>query len=263
VGATAVSQPLDRVDARWHFLEVIRADLWFPEEREAAGIAPELMMRLREVVDDLAGRPLELYREARERQYMEKMSWQELQDRSAEGDLGALREMIGSWSKRWWLDADWARTAALGALDVWCSSPERLQKRLWRAVSARAGISQVYRYQRNGWYGVGSFSAYKRAAVRNLVAQVEKDLRDEESALSKNGRLPPEPGARAEQTYLRAARIQVLGDAISSVADEEGVGQKSVTEAVSSLLRFLDLPERPRPLGRPTGSEDTMRARRP
>ncbi len=48
---------LDQYEARWHFLELIRADLWLSEERDSHNIDTDLARRLLEVVDDLAGLP--------------------------------------------------------------------------------------------------------------------------------------------------------------------------------------------------------------
>ena len=62
----------DREEAQWYFLELIRADLWFPDEQENLGLGSELMTRFRKVVDELAERPLELYRHC----------WYELGDRT-------------------------------------------------------------------------------------------------------------------------------------------------------------------------------------
>jgi hypothetical protein len=259
-----VTLTLDRVDARWHFLEILRADLWFAAaRRDETQVSPALAARLREVVDDLAAGPLQLYQSAIDsRGYMGRMEWHEMGDRSLGGDLHPLHDAVLSWSSKWGLDADWARTAALSALQDWSDSPDALDKRLWRRISARMTTYQTYHYERSGWNGVGSFRRYKRDVVHQLVKQAERELAEEETRLVKNGSLLPEPGRRAEQSYIRTARVQVLGDALTTVAEEEGVAQKTVSDGIASLLAFLDLPARRRPPGRRRGSRDRTRPER-
>ena len=221
------------------------------------------MGRLRVVMDALADRPLEAYRDTDEDLHGfchgRPICWEGISD-SSEAGLDQLCETIAEWSKAWGLDADWVRTAALNALHAWCTSAEARELRLWGLISYRVTGARVYKYKRAGWNGVGSFNAYKRAAKNDLVRQVDQELRDEEAALRESGPLPPEPGRRGERSYIWTARSQILGDPISRIADEYDVHQRTVSESVERLLSFIKLPRRPRRVGRPLGSTDRHRA---
>ena len=109
------------------------------------------------------------------------------------------------------------------------------------------------------WNGTENLSDYRQRGRRILrqfdeyCDAIEETVRAEE--------LPVQTGRFKQRAYEWTIRAHILGDPISRVADEYGVHARTVSESVTGLLAFIDLPPRKRVRGRPEGSRDRHRAR--
>lgn len=102
-------------------------------------------------------------------------------------------------------------------------------------------------------------SSHRRAFVRTIIAAVEGYCVEVEKNLERKGYVRPRPGEKRNLTqhFEWAVKYQIAGLGWSRIGGLSGVNPSAVQKAVTDLLRFIGLPQRPIARGRPHGSKES------
>jgi hypothetical protein len=263
--------------ARHRFLDHARVRWWPEEKLDALGDHRVELDRSAAVLEALAGRPLELYRELRADAWERHSTGPQastafggvpinakcvLRRRELPGldpTIRALCDEVGGWAEPWHLSAEWVFEIALHTLARWCESPRALERRHWAPTNYAFALPQQA-YTFSPWFGDEDFSEYKQRTRDQVKRDLDRYFRAIEKEAAAAG-LPVKTVKSQSHAYQWAVRAQILGDPISRIAVDYGVNQHAVAGSVERLIEFLGLPPRPRKRGRPAGARDRHRSR--
>ena len=277
---TAINPPIVREQARDRFFALLRARYWTEEERESMEVATDGLENASDVVEELATVPLILYRKIRD-DLLEKREFASRAPRtpfegvptyvqlavagqpipSQDERIIDLHDKMIEWTDRWYLRSEWCLERGFRTLERWCSVSGSVDRFSWASTNY-ALLFTPLSFRISEWDGIEPLSKYRANGKKELTSKFNdycKRLAAEAHSLG----APVEHARHSGSPYRWTVLSQVLGKTTSEIAHKEGVAQSTVDEAVKALLRHLDIPARPKKIGRPVGARDKSPRRKP
>ncbi len=176
------------------------------------------------------------------------LAWRAVE--AADSRFTVLREQLGAWTRRWNLDADWMRDAALQTVSLWAKDQQIHEARMWALPPFDAYLTRESSIELPVWSYASEegLKAYRKRAREYVLAAVDRHVENLRTSARAEG-VPTEIRELDVPSYIWTIRHQLGGEAQNRIAEDVGVDKSRVGKNIRTLLDLLQIPPRVR-LGR-------------
>ncbi len=179
---------------------------------------------------------------------LDLLAWRAVE--AADSRFTVLREQLGAWTRRWNLDADWMRDAALQTVSLWAKDQQIHEARMWALPPFDAYLTRESSIELPVWSYASEegLKAYRKRAREYVLAAVDRHVENLRTSARAEG-VPTEIRELDVPSYIWTIRHQLGGEAQNRIAEDVGVDKSRVGKNIRTLLDLLQIPPRVR-LGR-------------